>query len=83
MKSKFFRRMFSRKMLVVFTTRDAGKLLKAKENIEAAGIVDYRVVTGDNTSIQFAGPVLHKIKVFKKDVSKAKEALKAINREGR
>lgn len=68
-------KIFVTKMTVIFITPNAGEALKAQVKLEENGIVDYRVETGERTTIQFAGPVLHKIKVFNKDVPKAREVL--------
>ncbi|WP_261134437.1 hypothetical protein [Bacillus sp. Marseille-Q3570] len=72
---KLVKKFFSSRMTVVFVTPDAGEFLKAKEKLESMGIVDYKVETGDKTAIQFAGPVVHKIKVFNKDIPKARKVL--------
>ncbi|WP_221569075.1 hypothetical protein [Alkalihalobacillus sp. TS-13] len=72
---KLVKNLFSSIMTVVFITPNAGELLKAKEKLESMGIIDYKVETGDKTTIHFADPVVHKIKVFNKDVPKARETL--------
>ncbi|MET3698823.1 hypothetical protein SAMN05877753_11058 [Bacillus oleivorans] len=62
----------------VFTTLDAGELLKAKEKLRSAGITKFKVSSGGNHSIRFAalGGTPHTIKVCKKDYERAKEVLR-------
>ncbi|WP_409250622.1 hypothetical protein V1502_10615 [Bacillus sp. SCS-153A] len=68
----FFARTYS-----VFTTMDAGELLKAKEKLRSEGITSFKVSSGSRHDIRFAasGGTHHSIKVFAKDYEKAKRAL--------
>ncbi|MET3697443.1 hypothetical protein SAMN05877753_10640 [Bacillus oleivorans] len=69
---------FFARTYAVFTTLDAGELLKAKEKLQSAGIKKFKVISGSNHGLRFAalGGTPHTIKVFKKDYERAKEVLR-------
>ncbi len=67
------RRLFTPYM-TVYHTRDAGAFLNAKLQLEAGGILDYQVQS-NISDIQFAGPVVHTIRVRKEDYNIAKTIL--------
>ncbi|MGM0842763.1 MAG: hypothetical protein ACQEWE_18660 [Bacillota bacterium] len=62
----------------VFTTLDAGELLKAKEKLRSAGITKFKVSSGGKHDIRFtaSGSTPHTIKVFEQDYENAKIVLR-------
>lgn len=75
--SKLLAKLFLR-YKTVYQTRDAGAFLKAKEKLESEGILEYKVESGEKTDVQFAGPILHRIKVRQEDYDTARRSLKRI-----